>query len=457
LELAILGRNPNSYKLFYKRLKTNPFTEPKKTQKWQNKTKNPNDANNHPRLCNTGRSRLKIGIVYSHLKELGGAERVILKQVDLFHKKGYDANAFFAYVDKNLRKETANPHCYTKSFFTRLLPNNPAIRIISSVPLSPLALPILEKEDVLICHGYGPASWLGYLNKKTTGRKYVSYIHSPPRFLYLDPRERALWRFNDVREIIFKLSKIAGPLLKELDALGVINSNAVLANSHFTAKRIRKIYGVTARVCYPPVDMEAFRMIDEEVVREMRKDFGRPLILSTGRVVAVKRWEWLLEIMSYVVKDFPSATLAITGEISRENEEYIGKLWKLAKQLGIEENVKFLGFRSQEELVKLYNAANVYVYSVPREDFGLGPVEAMACGTTSVVWDDGGGPCETVINGETGFRAEPYDMRDFAEKTLKAADLDKDEISLKTRRFVEENFSCKKHLEILEETIQNLA
>jgi glycosyltransferase involved in cell wall biosynthesis len=400
---------------------------------------------------------LKIAILYSHLRELGGAERVILKQVDLFHKKGYDTNAFFAYVDKNLRKETANPHCYTKSFFSSLIPNSPAIRIISSIPLSPLALSALKKEDILICHGYGPGPWIGYLNKKVRGKSYISYIHSPPRFLYLNREERTLWRFNDVRETIFRLNKIAGPLLKDLDYIGVVNSDAVLANSHFTAKRIRAIYGLSAQVCYPPVDTEAFRILAEKDTKETYSNFGRPLILSTGRVVAVKRWEWLLEIMSHIVRDFPSATLAITGDISKENREYIGKLMKLAKELGIEKNVKFLGFKTQEELVKLYNSADVYVYSVPREDFGLGPVEAMACGTPAVVWNDGGGPCETVIDGETGFRARPYDMRDFADKTLKAAHLDKSEISGKTRRFVDENFSCRKHFEVLEETIRRVA
>jgi glycosyltransferase involved in cell wall biosynthesis len=400
---------------------------------------------------------LKVAIIYSHLKELGGAERVILKQVDLFNKKGYDAKCFFAYLSKELHKESANPHCYTKSFFNPIIPNNPTIRIIASIPLAPLALSALENESVLICHGYGPAPWLGYLNKKVRGTSYVSYIHSPPRFLYLDRDERELWRFNDIRETIFRLSKIASPLLKELDYTSVVNSDSVLANSHFTAKRIQTIYKISSKVCYPPVDTETFRILPCETVKEVRESFGWPLIFSSGRIVAVKRWEWLLEIISYITKDFPSATLAITGEVSKDNIQYMKRLIKLSKKLKIEKNVKFLGFKAQEELVKLYNAADAYVYSVPKEDFGLGPVEAMACGTPSVVWNDGCGPCETVVEGVTGFRAKPYDKSDFAEKTMKAIEMDKTENSWKLRNFVKENFSCKRHFKFLEETIRKIA
>jgi glycosyltransferase involved in cell wall biosynthesis len=399
---------------------------------------------------------LKIAILYSHLKELGGAERVILKQVDLFRKQGHLADCFFAYVDKNLRKESSNPHCYTKSFFRSPVPNNPAARIILSLPLAPLTLGAFDHEDILICHGYGPAPWIGYLNKKLRDTSYVSYIHSPPRFLYLDKTERALWRFNDVRKTIFRISKIAGSILKEIDRLGVVNSDAILANSYFTARRIRSIYGMSSTVCYPPVDVETFHILEENVVRAVRRGFGWPLILSTGRIVAVKRWEWLLEIMCHIVKDFPSATLAITGEVSKENVKYIGMLQRLAKKLGIDKNVKFLGFKSQRELVELYNAADAYVYSAPREDFGLGPVEAMACGTPAVVWNDGGGPCETVFDGKTGFKADPYDTEDFAEKTMKTVEIDKQDVSARTRSFVEENFSCERHMKTLEETIRKL-
>ena len=399
---------------------------------------------------------MKVAIIYSHLQELGGAERVILKQMELFHKKGFQAECYFAYLDQKLRKESSNPYSYTKSFLASLIPNNPALRIILSVPLAPLTTHVFNRNNVLLCHGYGPAPWIGYLNKKLKGTPYISYIHSPPRFFYLSRESRNLWRFNDIREIIFKLSKLTSPILKEIDYLSVVNSDSILANSFFTAKRLYSIYGVKAKVCYPPVDTENFKILTKENIEEIRKKFSSPLILSTGRIVAIKRWEWLLKIMSYIVKENSSATLAITGKISKENSNYVQFLRKTAKKLKVDGNVRFLGFRSQGELVKLYNAADVYVYSVPNEDFGLGPVEAMACGTPAVVWNDGSGPCETVIEGENGFRAKPYNMEDFAEKTLKAIEMNKMEISEKIREFVKQNFSCEKHWKILRETIQSL-
>jgi glycosyltransferase involved in cell wall biosynthesis len=148
--------------------------------------------------------------------------------------------------------------------------------------------------------------------------------------------------------------------------------------------------------------------------------------------------------------------LAIAGEAPEGGEEYLGKLERLAEELGVRENVKFLGFRSVDELVKLYNVADVYAYPTPMEDFGLGPVEAMSCGTPAVVWNDGGGPCETTIEGVTGFRAQPYNVEDFAEKITKAFDMDKRSLGGTLHEFVENRFSCEKHLETLENSLRNL-
>jgi len=396
---------------------------------------------------------VEVAILYSHLKEQGGAENVILKQVELLHSIGHNAKCYFSYVDKKFIKPASNPHCYIESYFQQPIPNSKTMRIILSIPLAPLTFKALKNADILLCHGYGPSPWIGYILKKLKKTKYVSYIHSPPRFLYMNPEERNLWRFDGTRDTLFFLGRIAKPIIKKLDFLGVSNSEEVLVNSQFTGRRVKSIYGVNPTVCYPPVDTNTFKPLKGEVVKKVHSKFSWPLILATGRLAAVKRWEWLIGMMPHITKTFPSATLAVTGEITKENEEYVQKLVKLAYLLDVEKNIQFLGFKTLQELVQLYNAADVYVYPVPKEDFGLGPVEAMACGTPAVVWGDGAGPCESVVDGKTGFRANPYDIEDFAEKTIKAIDIEKWKLRDFYHNFVEKNFSSESHLKTLEKVL----
>lgn len=399
---------------------------------------------------------MRLAILYSHLTEFGGAESVVLKQAELLHSHGHKVSCHFAYVDKRLAKGFTDHGPTVKSYFKFPVPNIEVFRIISSIPLAPLALDAFRNIDVLICHGYGPAPWIGFVAKKIKGSKSVSYIHSPPRFLHLDTKMKELWRFNRTRSTLFSIGRIGGQVSRTLDVLGVTNSDAVLVNSLFTARRVRHIYGLQPAVCYPPIDTNMFRPVHSQTVQKTRSRFGSPLILSSGRIVPIKRWEWLLEVMVFVKKTLPSAVLALAGRTTGENASYVQKLVELAASLGVRKNVKFLGFLPIDELVNFYNAADVYAYSVPSEDFGLGPAEAIACGTPAVVWNDGAGPCETIINGKTGFRAKPYDVEDFAEKIMKALDIDKPAMSRFSSRFVQKNFSCEKHLKLLEETIMNL-
>ncbi|MCK4633872.1 glycosyltransferase family 4 protein [Candidatus Bathyarchaeota archaeon] len=399
---------------------------------------------------------MRLAILYSHLREFGGAEGVVLKQAELLQSHGHDVSCYFAYVDKSLVKGLADFKPKVESFLEFPVPNIEIFRLISSIPLAPLTLKAFRNVDVLICHGYGPSPWIGFVVKKIRRLKYISYIHSPPRFLYLGTKMKELWSFNRIRHALYSMGSVSGQILRKVDFLGVVNSDAVLVNSVFTARRVKAIYEIQPAVCYPPVDTGIFKPLDQEVVQEMQSEFKLPFILSSGRIVPIKRWEWLLESMAHVKRIYPHVTLAVTGRITRENVHYVQELIKLAESLGIRKNLRFLGFLTQNELVKLYNLADVYAYSVPGEDFGLGPVEAMACGTPAVVWDDGAGPCETVINEKTGFRARPYEVEDFAQKLLKALDMDKLKVSKFSSEFVQKNFSHEKHLRILEETIESI-
>jgi glycosyltransferase involved in cell wall biosynthesis len=204
------------------------------------------------------------------------------------------------------------------------------------------------------------------------------------------------------------------------------------------------------------VDTDVFKPLSEKETQFLRAQFGWPLIFSSGRIIAIKRWEWLIRALPHIKRAFPSVTLAIAGEVPEGGEEYVGKLGRLAEELGVRENLKLLGFRSIDELVQLYNVADVYAYPTPMEDFGLGPVEAMSCGTPAVVWNDGGGPCETTIEGVTGFRARPYDVEDFGEKIMKAFDMDKRAVANRLHESIEDKFSCEKHLATLEKTLKDL-
>jgi glycosyltransferase involved in cell wall biosynthesis len=397
---------------------------------------------------------MPIGIVYSHYSERGGVENVMLMQASMLNRRGYNTKCYFAYVDESMIKPASNPHCYVDDYFGDSLPHFKTARILLSLPLAPLTNRKLATASVLICHGYGSASWIGYVQKKLRGIKYITYVDFLPKMFYSSSEGKKLWRFDKTRNTVYLLSKISEPLVKEIDQRGMTGSDAVLANSQFTSRRIKRIYGVESILLYPPVDLKLFKRMDAQDSESLHEQFGRPLIFSSGRIVPFKRWDWLITALPYVKKSYPSVTLAIAGEVPRGGTEYLDKLNKLAEDLGVKENVKFLGFIPVEELVLLYNAADVYAFTSPNEDFGLGPAEAMSCGTPSVVWNDGGGPCETVV-GKAGFRARPYDVEDFAEKIMKTFDIDKQSIGYLLHQQAEK-FSCERHLEILEKAIRSI-
>ncbi|MDH5448166.1 MAG: glycosyltransferase family 4 protein [Candidatus Bathyarchaeota archaeon] len=402
---------------------------------------------------------MRLAILYSHLREFGGVERVVLKQAELLRGQGHEVTCLFAYVDTKRFTEYVKDKVTIQSYFNPFIPNNETLRVVLSLPFAPLISPAFKGMNLLICHGYGPAPWIGYNIKLINGINYLTYVHSIPRFLYLGSKERRLWRQDPTRRRIFSLGRFSFPLIAKIDRMSVINSKHVFANSHYTAGQIRKIYGSKASVCYPPVDTKLFKLInDKSLIDEVcsRYRVSKPIVLSTGRIIPLRKLEWLIHAMKYIVKIFPSATLAITGEVSANNADYVRTLVRVAHSLGVEKSVRLLGFVPNDELVKLYNTADVYVHSCPHEAFGLSPVEAMACGTPAVVWDDGAGPCETVINGRTGFRARPYDVEDFAEKIMKIFDMDNQTVSKFSSEYVQRNFSCEKHLELLNKAIGKL-
>ncbi len=69
----------------------------------------------------------------------------------------------------------------------------------------------------------------------------------------------------------------------------------------------------------------------------------------------------------------------------------------------------------EQELVRLYSQAVLYLYTSPEEDFGMGVIEAMAAGTPVVAWNNAG-PTMTVLQGKTGYLADSGNMDDWVNR-----------------------------------------
>src|SRR5690606_24397284 len=85
-----------------------------------------------------------------------------------------------------------------------------------------------------------------------------------------------------------------------------------------------------------------------------------------------------------------------------------GRLSRMAGELGVAGQVRFIGQRCRDELARYYSAANVFVTTPWYEPFGITPLEAMAC-ARPVVGANVGGIRYSVVNGMTGFLVPPRD------------------------------------------------
>jgi glycosyltransferase involved in cell wall biosynthesis len=228
-------------------------------------------------------------------------------------------------------------------------------------------------------------------------------------------------------------------IVKRLDAHSVKNSDIVLTNSEWIKKKITRYYGVTPHVCYPGVNSAKFKKLNERT--------GPVYLLSTNRHYPQKRLDYLLRCMKELVKHYPSLMCYITGGFTKHTKY----LMKIAERYSLAENVAFTGNIATRELIKLYQNAYIYTFTSPEEDFGLGPIEAAACGVPSVVWDNAG-PKETVIHGKTGFRAAPYSVKELASyhrRLLENPTL-REEIGENAHQYSMKKFTWEKHVDTLE-------
>jgi glycosyltransferase involved in cell wall biosynthesis len=138
-----------------------------------------------------------------------------------------------------------------------------------------------------------------------------------------------------------------------------------------------------------------------------------PLFIYIGRL---KRYKGVdLVIRAFAKLPDPTAALEIAG-----TGDYRPSLEQLARELGVESRVRFLGFIPEAAKVALLRRAWAAMLASPKEGWGISNMEAAACGTP-VIASDSPGIRESVVDGETGFLTAHGDVPAMTEAMRKLA------------------------------------
>jgi glycosyltransferase involved in cell wall biosynthesis len=132
-------------------------------------------------------------------------------------------------------------------------------------------------------------------------------------------------------------------------------------------------------------------------------------LLHVGTLEARKNLPLLVEAYSQARRFVRGARpqLVLAGAHGWRGDEVARR----AKELGVEDHVRFLGRVPRQLLPALYNGAIAVAYPSLYEGFGLPPLEAMACGTPVVASDT---PAVREVVGEAGVLVDPSDVGGLA-------------------------------------------
>jgi len=198
-------------------------------------------------------------------------------------------------------------------------------------------------------------------------------------------------------------------------------ADAIIINSESLRSEVEKHLDVDPsklRLIPEAVDHDLFRpgdSADAGCRLAERHGIDRPFILFVSSLWPYKNCEGLLRAFAVARRSLNGHRLVVVGP--GRDTAYVGQLHALAEQLGIADDVVWVGGVPLEETVDFYRAADVFVYPSHNETFGLTILEAMACGCPVVTSDRSAMP-ETA--GGAACLADPNDPESIASAILRA-------------------------------------
>ena len=397
----------------------------------------------------------KITIFHQEFYFSGGAEKLIFEEMDSLKEKGYEVECWAPLVDRK--------HCFPQRInnykIYGFLPNISLIPREAIILLSLLFAPFFawSFKNVDIFYGENQAGpYFAFLMAKIWKKPYIIFMPYPVGLLYPRDIDQEAGLLVEVPVFISSFMKLFIPLVRYIDKEIIKNADAVLTTGEYAKSIFEKIYH--REIINAPSGANNIPRNEIEQVNRWkgsikidRNDINKPYIILTNRTMPKKKFEYIIESLPVIRKKIAKVTVIIAGG----KNKYTQSLIERAKKLKVEKYVHFVGFLDGNELAISYKHAAVYVYTAPEEDYGKGMVEAMANAIPVVAWNFAG-PTGIVKNRKSGFLANPFDVRDLAQKiTELLMDREKNEqMGWYGWELVKEKFAPEKHDKVLRGAIE---
>ncbi|MBZ7566180.1 glycosyltransferase family 4 protein [Klebsiella grimontii] len=344
---------------------------------------------------------IDIGIIADWLVTYAGSEKVIKEFIEIYpDAELYSVVDFLSDKDRELFKGKKAKTTYIQKF------PKAKTKYQKYLPLMPMAIEQLDvsQHDIVLSSSHAVSKGV------ITGpdQLHICYVHSPIRYAW-DLQHQYLREAG-----LDKGTKglIARWLLHKIRLWDYRTANGVdhfIANSHFIARRINKVYGRKADVIYPPVDVERFSLCDQ------KEDY----YFTASRMVPYKKMDLIVEAFSRM----PNKKLIVIGDGS--------EMIKIKAKAT--ENIEILGYQPNSVMEEHMKRAKAFIFAA-EEDFGITPVEAQACGTPVIAFGKGGA-LETVrpygVDKPTGLFFDKQDVTSLIDAIS--------EFELKSDMFTPEN------------------
>jgi glycosyltransferase involved in cell wall biosynthesis len=319
---------------------------------------------------------MKIAIVCDDLIQFGGQERLVEAVLEIWP----DAPVFAPVISKKWQKVLQNKKIkYYASFLQRFPFAEKLYRFYSVFLLHILAFESFDFNNYDVVISISSRFSHHIITRPTT--KHICYMNTPGRMFW---EQRDYFEEESIRGKGFKRALfdtfLSFPInfIRMLDYIAAQRVDYFIANSKTSQARIKKYYGRESRIIYPFVDLDRFKNVLKDAAISN-------YFLVVTRLAPWKRVDIAIEACKNL-----GLNLKVVGTGPALSEFKT----KTAS------NIEILGFVSDSKVASLYANCIAFI-NTQYEDFGITPLEAMACGKPVIAYGRGG-VLETVKDDITG-------------------------------------------------------